>query len=124
VSRLGVKLKVAVNEDARSSDLIGEIKLDLRAMKEQSTKTQFSYTISNILRVNPCEHHLGGLENCASCHALGTADEHRRAFAQIADGATQKADQLLPCSEMTRHDAPPRKFQPQLRSGVRASMNT
>jgi hypothetical protein len=93
-------------------------------MKEQSTKTQFSYTISNILKVNPCEHlHLDGLENCASCHAFGPAYEHRRAFAQIAESATQKADQLLPCSEMTRHDAPQRKFGAQLRNGVRASMN-
>jgi hypothetical protein len=123
VKRLGGKLKIAVNEDASSADL-GEIKLDLRTMKERSTQTQFSYTISNVLKVNPCEHdHLGGLENCASCHALAR---------WMSIGApSRKSPRALPrrrincCRyfETTRRERPPRKFGVQLRTGVRASMN-
>jgi methyl-accepting chemotaxis protein len=97
VSRLGGKLDVAVNDDARSSDLIGEIKLDLHILKELSTKTQFSYAVSNVLHVESTEaSHLGALESCASCHAFGSADEHRKEFAEVAERATARADELLP----------------------------
>jgi len=97
VSRLGGKLDVAVNDDAKSSDLIGEIKLDLHIMKELSTKTQFSYAVSNVLRVESNQvSHLGALESCGSCHAFGSADEHRKEFAEAADRATARADELLP----------------------------
>ena len=47
VSRLGRNLGVAVNEDAKVIQLIGEIKLNLQEMKELSTKTQFSYAVGN-----------------------------------------------------------------------------
>lgn len=95
LSRLGGKLNLAVNEEAKSSDLVGEIKLDLRAMKELSTKTQFSFTVSKVLKVNAADlAHLGGLEDCAACHGFGAADQHRQEFGQIADRAANKTDQL------------------------------
>jgi methyl-accepting chemotaxis protein len=97
VSRLGGSLAVAVNRDAKVADLIGEIKLDLREMKELSTKTQFSYAVGNVLKVNSWQlTGLRSLGDCGGCHAFGAADEHRREFAAVADRAMANTNQLLP----------------------------
>lgn len=97
VSRLGGSLAVAVNRDSKIVDLIGEIKLDLQEMKEQSTRTQFSYAVGNVLKVNSCQlTALRGLGDCGACHAFGAAEEHRGPFAKVADHALGRANELLP----------------------------
>jgi len=97
VRRLGGRLAVAVNEDARIVDLIGEIKVDLRAMKERSTGTQFAYAVSSLFKVDsPQLAALGAISDCRSCHAFGSTDEHRKEFAKIADHAAADVSQLQP----------------------------
>jgi len=97
VSRLGGSLAVAVNRDPKIVDLIGEIKLDLQEMKDLSTKTQFSYAVGNVLKVNSCQlTALRGLGDCGSCHAFGAAEEHRGPFSKVADHAMASANELLP----------------------------
>src|SRR5579872_2483809 len=97
VSRLGGNLSVAVNEDAKIIHLIGEIKLNLQEMKELSTKTQFSYAVGNVLKVNSGQlTALRGLGDCGSCHAFGSADEHRQEFSKAADRAKASANELVP----------------------------
>ena len=53
VRRLGGMLDRAVNENAKTANLIGAIRLDLHEIKEASTKAQFAYALSGVLRVDP-----------------------------------------------------------------------
>ncbi len=97
VRRLGGMLDLAVNRDARTVDLIGAIKLQLREMKELSTATQFSYAVSSVLKVDSYQvASVRTLGECSSCHAFGAPDQHRRNFAKLASQASQYVNELLP----------------------------
>lgn len=97
VRRLGGMLDIAVNEDARTADLIGDIKLRLREMKELSTSTQFSYALSGVLTVSSCTTNTArSLGDCATCHTVGAADDGRKSFAALADQASAQAGELKP----------------------------
>jgi len=103
IRRLGGMLGTAVNEDARVADLIGAIKLKLHEMKELSTATQFSYSVSNVVRVKETKT-TAGLGECSMCHAFGAAEDHKQNFAQLAGAAAKDADELQPLlhSEQSR----------------------
>lgn len=97
VGRLGGMLGTAVNQDAKAADLIGAVQLDLHAMKELSTSTQFSYVAGNVLKVDAThEAGLGTFRECASCHTFGAAEEHRQNFAKLADRAAADSAELMP----------------------------
>jgi methyl-accepting chemotaxis protein len=97
VSRLGGTLATAVNEDAKIIDLIGALKLDLQEMNELSIKAQFAYVVGSILKVDAAEAAtLEALGSCTTCHAFGSADDHRKDFAKLADRADRHANELLP----------------------------
>src|ERR1022692_2253654 len=97
VRRLGGMLDTEVNENAKTADLIGAIKLQLHAMKELATATQFSYAVSSVLKLDPRQvKTVQSLGECANCHAFGDADQHRHGFAVLADRATVLFNELRP----------------------------
>lgn len=97
VRRLGGLLDISVNENAKTADLIGSIKIQLHEMKELATATQFSYALSSVLKVDSSQvKTVQSLGECATCHAFGAADEHRRGFAAVADRATALFNELRP----------------------------
>jgi methyl-accepting chemotaxis protein len=97
VRRLGGMLDTEVNENAKTADLVGAIKLQLHEMKELATATQFSYAVSSVLKVDACQlKTVQTLGDCASCHAFGDADQHRRGFFTLADRATALFNELRP----------------------------
>jgi methyl-accepting chemotaxis protein/methyl-accepting chemotaxis protein-1 (serine sensor receptor) len=97
VRRLGGMLDTAVNENAKSAGLTSSIKLQLHEMKELTTATQFSYAVSSVLKVDVCQlKTVQALGDCASCHAFGSGQEHRGAFAKLADRALATYQQLRP----------------------------
>ncbi len=92
VRRLGGLLDTAVNENAKAADLMGSIKVQLHEMKQVATSAQFSYAVSNVLKVESGQAKtVESLGECASCHAFGAGEEHRRSFGALAG----KADALL-----------------------------
>ena len=95
IRRLGGMLGTAVNEDARVADLIGSVKLKLHEMKELSTATQFSYSVSHVVKVKETKT-TQGLGECSMCHAFGAAEDHRQNFAKLAAAASKDADELQP----------------------------
>ncbi len=95
IRRLGGMLGTAVNEDARVADLIGSVKLKLHEMKELSTATQFSYSVSHVVKVKETKT-TEGLGECSTCHAFGAAEDHRQDFAKLAAAASKDADELQP----------------------------
>jgi len=106
VRRLGGMLDVAVNEDARTSDLIGAIKLQLHEMKEESTTTQFAYAVSGVLTLSSRRTNTAkSLGDCASCHTVGAADDRRKSFAALANRAEALAGELRPLVHSERASA-------------------
>lgn len=87
IRRLGGMLVTAVNEDARVADLIGSVKLKLHETKELSTATQFSYSISHVVKVDASEtKNTVALGDCSTCHAFGEAEDHRQNFLKTGHG--------------------------------------
>ena len=105
VRRLGGTLDVAVNEDAKTSDLVGAIKLELHQMKEESTSTQFAYAVSGVLTMNSHNNSARSLGECSSCHTVGAADDRRKNFAALANHATVLANELRPLVHSQRASA-------------------
>lgn len=97
IRRLGGMLVVAVNEDARVADLIGSVKLKLHEMKELSTATQFSYSVTHVVKVDASQARTTErLGDCSTCHAFGEAEDHRQNFLKLATAASGDADELRP----------------------------
>ena len=95
--RLGALLDTEVNDHARTADLIADIKVELREMKEYSTSTQFAYSVGKVLQVNASkEHNARGMGECSVCHAFGSPQENRAGFEKLAGRAVAEADQLAP----------------------------
>ena len=105
VRRLGGMLDTEVNENAKTTDLIGSIKLQLREMKELAKATQFSYAVSSVLKLDAHQTKTAEtLGECGACHAFGDAGQHRRSFSALADRAAAMTAELRPLvhSEKTR----------------------
>ena len=97
VRRLGGILDTAVNEDSKAAHLVGTIKVRLQEMKEQTTQTQFAYTVSRVLTLAHAHAKAAqALGECASCHAFGAAEEQQRSFAAVADKALAQYNVLRP----------------------------
>ncbi len=97
VRRLGGMLDTEVNENAKTADLIGSVKIQLREMKELAKATQFSYAVSSVLKLDAHQSKTAEtLGECATCHAFGDAGQHRRSFGTLADRATGLTAQLRP----------------------------
>src|SRR5581483_5587655 len=59
--------------------------------------TQFSYSVSNVLKLDPREGKSSQtLGECSSCHAFGEVQQHSQDFASVASRANASVDELLP----------------------------
>jgi methyl-accepting chemotaxis protein len=97
VLRLGGILDTAVNENAKTADRIAAVKLQLREMKQLTRATQFSYAVSNVLKLDPSQGAtMQSLGDCATCHAFGAGEEHRRGFKALADRAAELLTEMRP----------------------------
>ena len=97
IARLGGALDRAMNENARTANLIGAVRLDLHEMKESSTATQFAYAVSGVLKVDSGKSGtLETLGECSSCHSLSAAADRRKSFEALADRAVSHLNELRP----------------------------
>ena len=97
VSRLGGMLDRAVNENAKTANLIGAVRLNLHEMKEISTAIQFAYALSGVLKMDSAKSSATkALGECSGCHTLGAADDLRKNFNTVADRAAEQVNELRP----------------------------
>ena len=94
VSRLGGMLDRAVNENAKTANLIGAVRLDLHEMKETSTATQFAYSLSGVLKIDSAGSSSHVLGECSGCHTLGSTRERQKSFDTVASLASAQVREL------------------------------
>jgi methyl-accepting chemotaxis protein len=97
VRRLGGILDTAVNENAKTADLVGSVQLQLHEMKAVAVASQFSYAVSSVLKLDASQAKaVRSLGDCASCHAFGAGEEYRHSFGTLADRAAALLNELRP----------------------------
>jgi methyl-accepting chemotaxis protein/methyl-accepting chemotaxis protein-1 (serine sensor receptor) len=84
----------AVNENAKTANLIGAVRLDLHEMKETSTATQFAYALSGVLKVDSACSSARVLGDCSGCHTLGSANDRQKGFDALAGQAAAQVSEL------------------------------
>ena len=95
IRTLGGSLNVAVNENSKATELLGEIQSDVLQMQAVSRTVQFDYVVTHVFTVRSNQvKQEQALGDCAACHAFGSTGEQKGNFAVTAERALVHAKQL------------------------------